>query len=609
MLDQYTDDLDASTAIYYEYITLLLVIHILTIAYLFQDFQEIIYSRLRGVYTKVITLSLILNIITTVIVLYWLYKYLYEYTVNLDGIDSQRKVKTIIDRIEGDSYFHLELSVAFLTSIQYARMIFALQMSRVFGPMVKILGNMLVDLVIFIFMYLLVFLIFTCASQLLFHTIDGYGTFIDCSLTMFSASLGDFDFGVFANEGSFTKNVGYIFLVIYLTVSTITLLNFLIAILSNTYDFLQSHKNALYLREVILLRQKYCFNQKYSSIVSAFVPLNIFALLMDPFIICLKSKKLNYLCLVFEYVILGLLSIALFFAISVILIPISYVILVMNKLKYCFQKPFFGKQDFVMRVLDLIAITIVGFFWLALLLVWNTLVYAWNLLSEDIKLVEENDEEKLAHVNALKDGSIDYSKFNQMYGEPMGGLDTKNSKEQRNPVYKNDTSGNVGNPIKEGISLTTLKLLKMTLIIMKEDYLFLAKKEQTSVIMVPVEVVIKEMYKNLCIQEHINQVCLGIHYEKDLSFFESSRFDRIIQGFSLYEERESKVPKQNLNFKNLAKGIFMKTILKKRNDIRGLFWRNKLKNFIIKSDEKWILDQYNLIKRFCLDNSVEAVPT
>ena len=333
-MDTYNDQLQSSTALYYEYITLLLVIHILTIAYLFQDFQEIIYSRLRGVYTKVLSLSLIFNIFTTCLVFYWLYKYLFQYTVNLSDIDSRRKIKTIIDRINSDPYFHLELTVAVLTSVQYARMIFALQMSRIFGPMVKILGNMLVDLVIFIFMFLLIFLIFTCASQLLFNKINGYDSFLNCAITLYSASLGAFSFSDFDAGSSFTKSLGYIFMAVYLTVSMITLLNFLIAILSNTYDFLTEHKNALYLREVIFLRQKYCYNAKFSSIVSAFVPLNIFALLMDPFIICCKSKRMNRIFLIFEYTILGLIAIILHLTISLILVPISYIILIFNKLKY-----------------------------------------------------------------------------------------------------------------------------------------------------------------------------------------------------------------------------------------------------------------------------------
>lgn len=374
-LDTLLDSLDATTEVYYEYITILLIIHTLSIAYLFQNFQEVIYSRLKGIYTKVLGVSLILNIVTTLIVFYWLYKYIFEYTVNLDDIDTQRRVKAIIDRMDGDSEFSLELSVAVLTSIQYARMIFALQMSRTFGPMVKILGNMLVDLVIFIFMYLLVFLIFTCASQLLFSDVNGYGDFVSCAITLFSASLGDFNYSDFEAEGQseFQKYLGYVFMTTYLTVSMITLLNFLIAILSNTYDYLQQHKNALYLREVVLLRQKYRYDAKYSSIVSAFVPLNILNLVLSPTIISFKSKKLNHLVLLCEYIIFGALSIVLHLAISLILMPVAYVLVVVNKVRYCFKKPFIGRCDLLLRVFDLIIFIFIGILWLLILCFWDTI--------------------------------------------------------------------------------------------------------------------------------------------------------------------------------------------------------------------------------------------
>ena len=228
---------------------------------------------------------------------------------------------------------------------------------------------------------------------------------------------------------------------------------------------------------------------------------------------------------------------------------------------------------------------------------------------EDVKQIEESEEEKIAHTNALKDGSIDYGKFCQMYGEPTESIMTKKDKESRNPVNQGNASGNVGNPIKQGICDITLKLLKVTLNIIKEDYAKESKKEVVNVIMVPVEFIIKEMYKNLCIQEHINKVCLGIHYTKDKSFFDTEQFDRIVEGFSYYEERESNIPLKKLNLNKLAQGILVKNKRKRGNDLRCLYWRNKLKNFMIKSDEKWILDQYNQIKRFCIDNSVEAVPT
>jgi hypothetical protein len=41
-------------------------------------------------------------------------------------------------------------------------------------------------------------------------------------------------------------------------------------------------------------------------------------------------------------------------------------------------------------------------------------------------------------------------------------------------------------------------------------------------------------------------------------------------------------------------------------ELKSLFWRNKFKNFIFNSDEKWILSQYNLLKLFLFQNSIEV---
>lgn len=286
-------ELDAITSTYYDYVTVLLIIHILTIGYLLQDCQEMLYARLRGIYTKVISLSLILNVVSTVLVIYWLYKYFYDFTANLDDVNEKRRVKEIIDRIRNATDFSLEIFVAALTGIQFTRIIFALQMSRVFGPMVKILGNMLIDLLIFILLYALIFLIFTCAAQLLFHDLDSYDSFFKAAVTLYSASLGNFDYTAFEDQDTFTYYVGHIYLTIYLVVSMITLLNFLIAILSNTYALLTEQKNALYLKEVILLRMRYKYNKKYSAIVSALVPLNALMMVFNPLLILFKSQMLN----------------------------------------------------------------------------------------------------------------------------------------------------------------------------------------------------------------------------------------------------------------------------------------------------------------------------
>lgn len=101
-----------------------------------------------------------LNLMTSCLVAYWAFKHFYSYTANLSSVDTENKITTVISRMNSDSSFNLHLFIALLTGAQFARLVFAMKVSRVFGPMVKILGSMLLDLVTFMFLYILIFLIF-----------------------------------------------------------------------------------------------------------------------------------------------------------------------------------------------------------------------------------------------------------------------------------------------------------------------------------------------------------------------------------------------------------------------------------------------------------------
>jgi hypothetical protein len=226
-----------------------------------------------------------------------------------------------------------------------------------------------------------------------------------------------------------------------------------------------------------------------------------------------------------------------------------------------------------------------------------------------VKLVQINEEAKIAHRNAYRDGSIDYEKFVEIHGENEEFEIEEKMGLHRNSVQNNSTSNNVGNPVKEGLCDTSLKLLKVTLKMFKEDYLVFIKKENCSTLLMPVEVIIKQMYKHLCIQEHINQVCLGMHYRKDRGFFKTSTFNRLVKGFSLYTQKEEKEAKSDLNLSSINQSMRRNQEYKAKIDLDLLYWRNKLQNFMLESNEKWMLDQYNLIKRFCIENSIETQPS
>ena len=304
---------------YYEYLSVSIVLYIITIGYLIQDIHEIIYASLRKVHIKTFTLSVLLNITSTIVIFVWIIKHFGDYATDLDQYRTEERASIIISRMENDSGFNLKVVLAILLAIQFTRLVLALQVSRTFGPMVKILASMLVNVLIFLVLYAAMFFIFVGAGQLLFAELDAYKDMGEAMKTLFASSIGEFDYSTYDELKDVNPYVGYIFITVFLIMISIMLLNFLIAILSNTYELLNDVKNGLYLKNVINLRQKYNYNDTYSSIVYAGPPFNIFIAFYLPLIIYCNSKKLNKVFLVIEYVGIAVFGVLAFLTISLVL--------------------------------------------------------------------------------------------------------------------------------------------------------------------------------------------------------------------------------------------------------------------------------------------------
>ena len=121
-------------------------------------------------------------------------------------------------------------------------------------------------------------------------------------ITLFSACLGNFDYAIFDIATKVPPMVGYIYMTLFLILTMIMLLNFLVAVLSNTYRVLTDVQIGLYLRKVLYLRQRISYDEKYSWIVSAVPPLNILFFLIIPLVLYFKSKTFNNFILIVQFI-------------------------------------------------------------------------------------------------------------------------------------------------------------------------------------------------------------------------------------------------------------------------------------------------------------------
>ena len=108
------------------------------------------------------------------------------------------------------------------------------------------------------------------------------------------------------------------------------------------------------------------------------------------------------------------------------------------------------------------------------------------------------------------------------------------------------------------------------------------------------------------IQEHINQVCLGMHYVKSKEFFNSKIFSKLIKEIQRCGDDEAITnADQSQDKTDHFNKIFQTDTENKQIDFKTLYWRNKIQLFLYNSEQKWILDQYNFAKRFIIQNSID----
>ena len=182
---------------------------------------------------------------------------------------------------------------------------------------------------------------------MLAFSLVGFGLFYDVTElsslsssfnTMFQSSLGGFDYTLFNNAINTSPLAGRIFLSIYLLVSSILLLNFLIAILNDTYTEYINNGRGLQAKEIIKLRAIYEHHDYYQCLVKAPNLINFYMIIFAPFVIIFKSSKLNRVILHIEFSIIHFCVLSGVLINKIITSPVFAIIAVYLKIGYMLKK-------------------------------------------------------------------------------------------------------------------------------------------------------------------------------------------------------------------------------------------------------------------------------
>ena len=260
---------------------------------------------------------------------------------------------------------------------------------------------MIIEISKFLLIYGMFFLIFSSSGRLLFNGLSSFKDNTSTVITLFSASLGNFSFSMFDDPNNVVSSFNsYAYLVLFLVISNVILLNFIIAILTSIYEVLKAKSTIIYLTQIVKWRSVFGYNEYYSSMISLFIPLNIIMLPLVPFILILKSKKLNLILLHISYVPVLIIGTIVFFWISIILIPFAYYALLNQNVKAVIMKGLTSRERGMLlaySVLSLFKDPVVLF-----LISWiNTLAFIKSLYATNLTYPKENAFFKITDLRKL----------------------------------------------------------------------------------------------------------------------------------------------------------------------------------------------------------------
>ena len=118
-----------------------------------------------------------------------------------------------------------------------------------------------------------------------YDNLDAWGLFIQ----LFSAFTGEQEFSLFK------EYAGQIYLVLFILMYFVMLLNLLIAMFSNTYQIIYDKKESIRLRRILQMKNQLSFDPIVGSVTSTFFPINVVMIPFMIFIVVVKNKKANEL--------------------------------------------------------------------------------------------------------------------------------------------------------------------------------------------------------------------------------------------------------------------------------------------------------------------------
>ncbi|CAI2385041.1 unnamed protein product [Moneuplotes crassus] len=505
----------------------------------------------------------------------------------------ERNYRMMIDSKDGNfDPFSLMIGIVCCISI---RILLNLVYNTLFGSFVQIVIQMAQDSFIFLCIYTIVIIVFSLIGSALFYDLKEFKNFIEAFIHLYESALGAFDYDIFENAGETNPFIGKLFMGLYLLISAILLLNFLIAIMADTYAAFKNYSLGMKMAQVIKIRPIYDDHPQFSCLVKSLPILNFIVLIMLPFIIICRSTTLNNVILRIEFLAFQFFMKSLCLLIGFMLLPILGVYLLVEKLRsICFSKR--RKVCFIWAVIDFIILVPLNLFNAAyILLYWLIVSTLHENLSKNILKVTEIFQEDFININKICDKS---------YG------DENDDDDHNNDLYLFKKSLGTElkieyNPSNMMLAETTVSILVAVLKESEDDARNLGKNY------IPTAYIIKNLRKYMFVDTILSTLIYQIDAKrnelancKELEDLVDLLVDRSIGGIykkGVADEYPDYIEEDGDN-------LILKTSLILSHGQRKEFWKERIFKFFTYSNKQWLLDQFKYCKLFLEANSYSEKP-
>jgi hypothetical protein len=180
------------------------------------------------------------------------------------------------------------------------------------------------------------------------------------------------------------------FMMVYLVINVLLLLNYVIAIMTDRYADLQESRLGLFYDGLVGSMVEYKYDSTYGFLILNFLPFNLVNLLIAPIFIFTKNvlllKQLNQWLTVIGYLPIGLIVTVIFFVANTLMLPFAYVIGFLKKVQLILTGKSSGHY-----VLDLVYFVALGWLSLTLNVLIDTVFFMAHLFSKNFESIKSSD--------------------------------------------------------------------------------------------------------------------------------------------------------------------------------------------------------------------------